>query len=271
MPVDEFESTIESIWQEVLPLYEQLHCYVGQKLAQQYGDDRVHLKDGYLPSHLFGNMWSQDWINLNDMTQPFPEYSPIDLVPAMKKLNFDATKMHKTAEDFYISLGFPPLPKSFWTKSMITRPSDREVVCHASAWDLNNDDLRIKMCTVITNEDIQTVHHEQGHLFYDQHYEIQPKLYREGASDFFHEAIGDTVVLSFMTPSHLAEIGLLSKAEDSNEQILNSQMAMALAKIPVLPWTYLLDVWRWKVFSGEITFEKYQSEWLKLVEKYQGL
>ena len=179
--------------------------------------------------------------------------------------------MHKLAEDFYVSLGYNHLPPSFWEKSMLSRPTDREVVCHASAWDLNHDDYRIKMCTVVNNEDVQTVHHEQGHLFYDMHYHVQPKILREGAADFFHEAIGDTIVLSFLVPSHLREIGLLPKgSHDDFKQVINTQMTVALSKIPILPWTYLVDLWRWKVFSGEIRPEAYQSSWLKLVARYQG-
>lgn len=186
----------------------------------------------------------------------------IDTTPELKKQGYDAVKMHQLSEAFYKSLGMDSLPKSFWTKSMLTRPEGREVVCHASAWDFGNDDLRIKMCTVVTHGDLMTVHHEQGHLYYDHYYKNQPYLFRDGAADFFHEAIGDTMQLSVVTPKHLQKIGLITgNVTESPEQTINAQMAVALDKIVSLPWTYLVDQWRWSVFSGAVKPEQYQAEW----------
>jgi peptidyl-dipeptidase A len=202
---------------------------------------------------------------------PFPDVAQMDINAELKAQNYDAYRMHRLGEDFYKSLGYDALPDSFWTKSMITKPNDREVVCHASAWDLNKNDLRIKMCTAVSGQDLQTIHHEQGHLYYDHSYRHQPKLFREGAADFFHEAIGDTIVLSFLVPEHLKEVGLLKKVDVSYEQTINAQLSVALSKIPNLPWTYLLDYYRWNVFEGKITKSEYQSGFLKMIEKFQGM
>ncbi|KNC99914.1 uncharacterized protein SPPG_05286 [Spizellomyces punctatus DAOM BR117] len=272
MSSEDFTELIEKVWNQVLPLYEQLHCYVRAKLAEKYGKDRVELEDGFMPAHLLGNMWSQDWSHIYDLLIPYTDVLPIDVTPELVKQGYDAYSMHRLSESFYKSLGYDPLPQTFWTKSMLTRPADREVVCHASAWDFGNDDLRIKMCTTVTQEDLLTIHHEQGHLYYDHHYRKQPALYRDAAADFFHEAIGDTMELSVVVPQHLKEIGLIKgDIKDSPEQTINAQLAVALTKIAVLPWVYLVDQWRWKVFSGEVKPEDYQTAWIKLVEKYQGL
>ncbi|KAL2918399.1 hypothetical protein HK105_201799 [Polyrhizophydium stewartii] len=272
MPVADFTSMISGIWDEVLPLYEQLHCYTKHRLQSFYGDKVVPLDDGLIPGHLLGNMWSQDWSNIYDLVVPFPDVTPIEITPALVEQGYTAERMHRLSEEFYTSLGYPPLPASFWTKSMLVRPKDREVVCHASAWDFGNDDLRIKMCTAITGEELLTVHHEQGHLYYDHFYGVQPYLYRDAAADFFHEAIGDTIQLSVVVPEHLKKVGLIKgKIEQSKEQTINALMAVALSKVPTLPWALLVDVWRWRVFSGEIAEADYQSSWVALVEEFQGV
>ncbi|KAJ3277818.1 hypothetical protein HK104_002945 [Borealophlyctis nickersoniae] len=271
MPVADFTDMVEKVWQQVLPLYEQLHCYVKGKLAEKYGKDKVELEGGYMPAHLLGNMWSQDWSNIYDLVIPYPEELAIDITPALKEQGYDAVRMHKLAESFWTSLGYDNLPKSFWKKSMLVRPADREVVCHASAWDFGNDDLRIKMCTSVNGDDLYTCHHEQGHLYYDHYYRHQPAIYRDAAADFFHEAIGDTVLLS-LTPAHLSKIGLIKgNLTASYKLTVNAQMKEALSKIAILPWALLVDKWRWGVFAGEIKPEQYQDAWVALVEKYQGL
>ncbi|KAI8894024.1 hypothetical protein BC833DRAFT_606398 [Globomyces pollinis-pini] len=269
---DDFSVMMEKIWKQVLPLYKQLHCYTRTKLRQRYGSKVVPKGDGTIPGHLFGNMWSQDWINIYDLVVPYPETTALEVTSALVEQKYTPYRMHKMSESFYESLGYPPLPASFWQKSMIERPKDREVVCHASATDYWNDDLRIKMCTAITEVDLYTVHHEQGHLYYDHHYKDQPFLFRDSAADFFHEAIGDTMVLSVSTPKHLEKVGLLKgPVSNSYKQTINAQMSTALAKIAILPYSYLIDLWRWKVFDGSIKPEDYQSSWETLVEKYQGI
>ncbi|KAI9009764.1 zinc-dependent metallopeptidase [Gaertneriomyces semiglobifer] len=273
MPAKEFTAMMEKTLDQVFPLYEQLHCYTRSKLAAVYGEDKVNLKDGFIPAHLLGNMWSQEWGGILDLLLPYPDVPAMDTTEALKEQNYDAVRMHKLSEEFYTSLGLDPLPESFWTKSMLTRPDDgREVVCHASAWDFGDDDLRIKMCTVVNHGDLMTVHHEQGHLYYDHYYRHHPYVYRSGAADHFHEAIGDAIQLSVVTPAHLKKVGLLGPdVKESREQTINAQMSVALDKIVSLPWTYLVDQWRWKVFSGEVKPDQYQAEWLKLIEKFQGV
>ncbi|KAI9205878.1 peptidyl-dipeptidase A [Polychytrium aggregatum] len=271
MKPKKFEKMIDKVWKQVLPLYRELHCYTRAKLVEKYGADRFG-NDGLIPAHLLGNMWSQDWSTIFDILVPFPDTKPIDVTKALIEQNYSAEAMHRLSESFYHSLGYDKLPQSFWEKSMLTKPSDREVVCHASAWDFGNNDLRIKMCTNVNQEDLFTVHHEQGHLYYDHYYRHLPYLYRSGAADFFHEAIGDTAVLSVVVPKHLKEIGLIEgEIEDSWQQTINYQMLVALSKVAVLPWAFLVDKWRWQVMSGQVPPHKYQQEWDSLLEKYQGI
>eukprot|EP00276_Gloeochaete_wittrockiana_P006069 CAMPEP_0184649044 /NCGR_PEP_ID=MMETSP0308-20130426/6315_1 /TAXON_ID=38269 /ORGANISM="Gloeochaete witrockiana, Strain SAG 46.84" /LENGTH=643 /DNA_ID=CAMNT_0027081439 /DNA_START=252 /DNA_END=2183 /DNA_ORIENTATION=+ len=265
----DFASTVETLWQQVLPLYEQLHCYVRAKLGQHYGEDKVP-QDDVIPAHILGNMWAQEWTNVFDLVRP--SNKPwIDVTEKMREQGYNYTTMMRLSETFYKSLGFDPLPASFWTKSMFIRPPDRDVVCHASAWDLEDDDIRIKMCTKVTQEDLFTIHHEMGHLYYFHQYRTQPYIYRSGANDGFHEAIGDTVRLSVSTPQHLKEIGLINDIPNDNDSIINYQLAMALEKVAFLPFGYLIDQWRWKVFSGEITSANFTKAWWALRRKYQGI
>ncbi|KXS09615.1 zinc-dependent metallopeptidase [Gonapodya prolifera JEL478] len=274
MPTSEFDALLLNALNEISPLYDQLHCYTYEKLRDFYGVDIVG-DDGLIPGHLLGNMWAQDWANIYDILAPYPDVVSPTITPELIRRNFTAEMIHKLAESFYVSLGFDPLPSSFWSQSMIVRPEGREVVCHASAWDFGDDDLRIKMCTTITQEDVATVHHEQGHLNYDHHYRNLPYAFRGGANDGFHEAIGDTVVLSFQTPEHLRDdLGMLPPAEGGGESdykaLINYQLHVALEKIAVLPWTFLMDKWRWETFEG-LPEEKWNLRWWELIKAHQGL
>jgi peptidyl-dipeptidase A len=164
------------------------------------------------------------------------------------------------------------LPEVFWQRSMLVRPRDREVVCHASAWNMDpaQNDVRIKMCMTPTEEDLFTIYHELGHVYYYLHYNTLPNLFRSGANDGFHEAIGDTVNLS-VTPGYLAKIGLIPAVKPSEQAVINQQMKIALDKIAFLPFGRLIDQWRWKVFSGEIKPENYNQAWWDLRRHYQGI
>lgn len=278
MAPDDFAQTLDDVWNQVVPLYEQLHCYVRSKLTEKYGEEVVGT-DGMIPGHLLGNMWAQGWGPIYDIVAPYPDIPGVDVTEELQKQGYDAVRMHKLAEEFYTSIGFDPLPGSFWKKSMLVKPDDRDAVCHASAWDFGFDDLRIKMCSTINHEELITVHHEQGHLMYDHAYGKvgrQPFVYRTGAADFFHEAIGDTIALSVVVPRHLKNIGLLpggsGQAADANRRaLINYQMLVALDKVPVLPWALLVDKWRWNVFNGTVTPETYNKGWWALVNKYQGV
>jgi len=269
MPPDEFSAELDRLWGQVKPLYNALQCHVRHKLKEKYGEGVVG-SDGKIPAHLLGNMWAQSWGNIYDLVKPENEGTPVDVTALLKKHNYDAIKMVKTGEGFFTSLGFEPLPETFWQRSLFTKPRDREVVCHASAWNLDNkDDLRIKMCIKTDEEDFVTIHHELGHNFYQRAYKNQPIIFREGANDGFHEAIGDTIALS-ITPEYLKKIGLLEEIPESDSD-LGMLMKMALDKVAFLPFGLMIDQWRWKVFNGEISPEEYNAGWWALRQKYQGV
>ena len=264
--------TIESrrLWDEVKPLYDELHCHVRAKLSETYGADKVAL-DKPIPAHLLGNMWSQTWDNIYDIMEPFPGVAPVDVTAAMQSQGWDEIKMTKTAEGFFTSLGMPALPDSFYKNSMLKKPRDRNVVCHASAWDIDNgNDPRVKQCVEVNGEQFGTLHHELGHIYYYLLYKDQPSIFKGGAHDGFHEAIGDTIQLS-MTPSYLQEKGLMGEITEGHEATINKQMKLALEKIAFLPFGKMIDEWRWQVFSGEIAPEDYNAGWWKLREEYQGI
>jgi peptidyl-dipeptidase A len=305
-PAD-FEATTNRLWEQVKPLYSQLQCYVHGRLDQWYPG--AIGSNGLIPADMLGNMWAQDWSNIYGLVQPYAGIGKLDVDAALQKRHDDleaklmgqfrdrytqehpnqspsiaeqaneehkvdieyARQMAKISEDFYTSVGFPALPASFYQKSMLTRPRDRDVVCHASAWDMNqNGDVRIKMCIKPDEESLTTIHHEMGHIYYFLTYNGQPFLYQNGANDGFHEAIGDTITLS-LTPQHLVKIGLLQDADVSDEAVVNAQMKRALSKIAFLPFGKLIDEWRWKVFSGEVQPADYNKAWWALREKYQGV
>lgn len=270
MSTTEFEVEVERLWSQVEPLYEELHCHVRAKLNENYGDELVP-KDSPIPAHLLGNMWSQTWDNIYDLVEPYPGVSSLDVTKSLEDQKYDAVKMTEVSEAFFTSLGLPELPDSFWKNSMLTKPKDRDVVCHASAWDLKNgEDVRIKQCVEPTGEQLSTLHHELGHIYYYLMYKDLPPIFKGGAHDGFHEAIGDTIVLS-MTPGYLKEKGLIDAVTVSPEATINEQMKLALEKIAFLPFGKLMDQWRWKVFSGEIKPDNYNAGWWQLREQYQGI
>ncbi len=251
------------------PLYTDLHCYVRSQLAKKYGEDKVRL-DQPIPAHLLGNMWAQEWGNIYDLVEPYKGQASLDVTSAIKK-NYDWKKMVKLGESFFTSLGMNELPASFWDRSQFTKPADRDVVCHASAWDVTyENDVRIKMCIQPTEEDLITIHHELGHIYYYNYYHKLPVLYQTGANDGFHEAIGDALTLS-INPSYLKQLGLLKKVPNDQKGLINVQMKDAMDKIAFLPFGLLIDQWRWGVFSGEITPAEFNSKWWELREKYQGV
>ena len=268
MAPDAFAKELDRLWEQVRPLYLSLHAYVRTRLRQKYGD--LVPANGPIPAHLLGNMWAQQWDSVYPMVAP-PDADPgYDLTELLKRRNTDWKQMVNYGESFFKSLGFAPLPQTFWERSLFVKPRDRDVVCHASAWDVDNvDDLRLKMCIDITAEDFRTVHHELGHNFYQRAYNKLAPSFRDSANDGFHEAIGDTIALS-VTPEYLVKIGLLDKAPDTSKDI-GLLLDRALEKIAFLPFGLVIDQWRWKVFSGEIPPEKYNQVWWELRLKYQGV
>jgi peptidyl-dipeptidase A len=270
MSADEFRQETARLYGQVQPLYKELHCYARKKLQEKYGADKVP-SGKPIPAHLLGNMWAQQWDAVYDLLEPYPGASSLDVDSALVKQGYDAVKMTKSAETFYKSIAFPALPQTFWERSMLTQPRDRDVQCHASAWHMDaREDVRIKQCIRPTYEELRTIYHELGHVYYFLWYKDQPILFQNGAHEGFHEAVGDTVNLS-MTPAYLAQIGLVDQAGASREAVINQQMKMALQKIAFLPFGKLIDEWRWKVFSGEVTPANYNAAWWALREQYQGV
>ena len=272
MPADEFAALTDKMWNQVKPLYDQLHCYTRAELNEKYGD-QIQAASGPIRADLLGNMWAQEWGNIYDIVAPPGAgdigYSVDELLVAKQ---YDPLKIVKTGEGFFSSLGFEPLPQTFWERSMITKPADREVVCHASAWNVDNeDDLRIKMCTKVNADDFVTVHHELGHNYYQRAYNDQPFLYLSGANDGFHEAIGDTVALS-ITPEYLVQVGLLDQSKvPSADKDIGLLLRQAMDKVAFLPFGLMVDKWRWGVFSGAIPSSGYNQAWNDLRLQYQGI
>ncbi|HCY26980.1 MAG TPA: peptidyl-dipeptidase, partial [Alteromonas macleodii] len=269
MPADEFPKELDRLWTQVEPFYESLHCHVRAKLGEHYGEDVVP-QDKPIPAHLLGNMWAQSWGNIYDIVKPQQEMKVPDVTGALAEQGYDEIAMVKQAESFFSSLGFEELPDTFWERSMFQKPEGRDVQCHASAWDLDDkDDLRIKMCIQKTGEEFNVIHHELGHNYYQRAYKDQPLLYRGSANDGFHEAIGDTIALS-ITPKYLKQIELIDEIPDASNDI-GMLMQVALDKIAFIPFGLMVDQWRWKVMSGEVTPEQYNQLWWELREKYQGV
>jgi peptidyl-dipeptidase A len=272
MPADDFAKLTDKLWLEVKPLYDELHTYVRSQLNKKYGE-AVQSKTGPIRADLLGNMWAQEWGDIYDVVAPAGSgdigYDIGDLLKAKK---IDEVGMVKIGEGFFSSLGFAPLPESFYARSQFLKPADREVVCHASAWDIDNvDDLRIKMCIKINTNDFVTVHHELGHNYYQRAYNKQSYLHLNGANDGFHEAIGDAIALS-ITPDYLVQIGLLDAGKVPNADKDNGLLLrQAMDKVAFLPFSVIVDKWRWSVFAGDIKPADYNTAWTKLRTQYQGI
>ena len=271
MTAEAFEAEVDRLWQQVKPLYDSLHCYVRWNLTKTYGASVVP-PGKPIPAHLFGNIWAQEWANIYDIVSPKDASGrafDLDAILESRK-DIDEIAMVKFGERFFTSLGFEPLPQTFWDRSLFTKPRDREVVCHASAWDLDDvDDLRVKMCIEKTADDFTTIHHELGHNFYQRAYKEQPFLYKNSANDGFHEAVGDTIALS-VTPGYLVSVGLIDREPPASSDIA-LLLRDALDKIAFLPFGVMIDKWRWKVFSGEVGPDQYNDAWWDLRLRYQGI
>jgi len=269
MPPAQFASEMDRLWEQLQPLYLSLHAYVRGQLVKKYGKQIVP-PSGPIPAHLLGNIWAQEWNNVYDlMDSPKPAQS-FDLTKILVDRKTDPQGMVKYGENFFKSLGFAPLPETFWERSLFTKPADRDVVCHASAWDVDSkDDLRVKMCIQITEEDFRTIHHELGHNFYQRAYDTQPPLFQNSANDGFHEAVGDTIALS-VTPEYLKQIGLIDTVPPASGDI-DYLLQKALEKVAFLPFGLTIDKWRWEVFSGQIKPAEYNKAWWDLRLKYQGV
>ncbi|XXV17761.1 M2 family metallopeptidase [Sorangium sp. So ce1182] len=270
MPPEAFEAETERLWGKLKPLYDELHCYVRSKLRGIYGKDRIGDK-APIPAHLLGNMWAQEWSNVYALMEPYKGQPSLDVTRKIKAKKLDEKQMVSLGERFFTSLGFDPLPATFWERSLLKKPVDHEAVCHASAWDVGDrDDLRIKMCVEPTEEDLITIHHELGHVYYYHQYYKLPILFQSGANDGFHEGIGDTLALS-VTPSYLKTLGLIDRVPEDEKGLINFLFKKALDKIAFLPFGKLIDQWRWDVFSGKTSPADYNKAWWALRLKYQGV
>jgi peptidyl-dipeptidase A len=268
MPADAFAKELDRLWEQLRPLYVSLHAYTRTKLREKYGD--IVPGNGPIPAHLLGNLWQQDWSNIYDLVAPGGEKQAFSLTDILKAKKIEPVEMVRIGERFFSSLGFDPLPKTFWERSMFVKPRDREVVCHASAWDIDSvDDLRIKMCIDQTAEDFSTIHHELGHNYYQRAYNRLPTIFRDSANDGFHEALGDVLALS-VTPEYLVKIGLLDKAPDASADT-GLLLRAALERLAFLPFGLMVDQWRWQAFSGAVTPQSYNKAWWDLKLKYQGV
>ena len=273
MSNEEFSLLVDQVYEDMRPLYESLQCHVRAELNDYYGDEIVPI-DKPIPAHLLGNMWAQSWSNISDIVYDFDDTSSIDLTQIILDRELSEVEMVEIAESFFLSLGFDPLTDTFWDRSLFVKPKDRDVVCHASAWDIDSQkqDLRIKMCIQKNEEDFITIHHELGHIFYYQAYADLPEVFQSGANDGFHEAVGDLLSLS-ITPSYLKDIDFISEeeAERSKENAIGLLMKQALEGVVAVPWTLMLDKWRMAVFDGNLSDDQLNDYWWELREKYQGV
>jgi len=270
MSADQFEQDVERLWQQVRPLYLSLHAYVRAQLVKKYGPQVVP-PDGMIPAHLLGNMWAQEWGNIYPLVAPANADKGYDLTKLLEEKKTTPVQLVKYGEGFFTSLGFAPLPQTFWERSLLVKPQDRDVVCHASAWDIDaQEDVRLKMCIQVRDEDFITVHHELGHNFYQRAYRKQPLLFEDSANDGFHEAIGDTMALSAVTPEYLHQVGLLPQVPRTSNDI-PFLLREALDKVAFLPFGLRIDRWRWQVFNGKIKPQDYEKAWWQMINQYQGL
>ncbi|MFO0599259.1 MAG: M2 family metallopeptidase [Myxococcaceae bacterium] len=266
----DFEKETDRLWLQVKPLYDDLHCYVRSRLSKKFGADKV-ATNGPMPAHVLGNMWAQEWGNVYPLVEPYAGQANLDVTSKLKAQKVDEKGLVKMGENFFTSLGMDPLPPTFWERSQFTKPRDRDVVCHASAWDVQYaNDLRIKMCIKVDEEDLITVHHELGHDYYYMNYFTKPVLFQSGANDGFHEAIGDALTLS-ITPEYLKSLKLLDQLPKDEKGLINFQMKDALDKVAFLPFARMMDQWRWDVFAGKVKASDYNKHWWELRLKYQGI
>jgi peptidyl-dipeptidase A len=268
MPPEAFAKELDRLWEQLRPLYLSLHTYVRSRLHEKYG--ALVPERGPIPAQLLGNLWQQDWSNIYDLVAPPGGAEGFSLTRSLEAHKIEPLEIVRIGERFFTSLGFEPLPKTFWNRSLFLKPRDREVVCHASAWDIDTvDDVRIKMCIDVNAEDFTTIHHELGHNFYQRAYSTLPMILRDSANDGFHEAVGDTLALS-VTPEYLVKIGLLETAPDASADT-GLLLKAALERLAFLPFGLLVDQWRWQVFSGQIAPSEYNRAWWDLKLKYQGV
>jgi peptidyl-dipeptidase A len=270
LPPDETVTEVQRLWQSVQPLYTKLHCHVRARLAMTYGDVALR-DDGRIPAHLLGNLWAQDWRGLRPLLG-LPAGTAVDVTRAIVERGLDAAGMVRVAEGFYVSLGFSPLPETFWQRSMLTRPDDREVICQPGVHDLGGgNDPRLSMCIRPVERDLIDLHHELGHAYYNLATRSLAPVYRDSPHDGFHEAVGDALTLS-MTAGYRQRIGLEPPGPVEDEATrLARLLEVALDKLPSLAFAVTLDAWRWRVFAGELNRATWNDAYWAMRAQNQGI
>ncbi|XP_015226730.1 PREDICTED: angiotensin-converting enzyme 2 [Cyprinodon variegatus] len=269
---DQLMEDVRSIYKQILPLYKELHAYVRAKLMEVYPEYTD--SEGPLPAHLLGDMWGRFWTNLYNMSIPYREKEDIDVSNTMVEQGWDEMRFFKEAEKFFMSVGLYKMFDNFWNNSMLVKPNDgRDVVCHPTAWDMGNrEDFRIKMCTKVNMDDFLTVHHEMGHNQYQMAYRNLSYLLRDGANEGFHEAVGEIMSLSAATPKHLKSLGLLSESFTYDaETEINFLLKQALTIVATLPFTYMLEEWRWQVLAGNFSKDEWMKRWWEMKRDLVGV
>lgn len=268
---DGFEATVRRLNAQVAPLYRLVQAYVRDQLQETY-NDTVIPSDGMLPASVLGDMWGRMWTEIYDIVEPYPNMTSMDRTPQMVQQNYTVRHMYDITDEFYTSMGLKPMPRLFYNRSMLERPKGREVECHATAWDFfDGEDFRIRMCTEVNFKDLETVHHEIGHVQYFMQYAHQPFVYRDGANDGFHEAIGELMGMTMASVSHLRHLGLLSETDTPHENSINYLMRTALKTVSTIPFHYVNDLWRWELYRGEIPQDSWNARYWELKKLHVGV
>jgi peptidyl-dipeptidase A len=183
------------------------------------------------------------------------------------------------AERFYLSLGFPKLPPSFWAKSDLY-PADprsgRKKNSHASAWHIDlRDDVRSLMSIEPDNRWFTTAHHELGHIYYYLSYSTPrvPCLLRAGANRAFHEGIGDLIGLAASQRPYLKMVGLLSpEAERAPAVTFLLDTALDGSSVVFLPFAAgTMTHFERDFYTGTIEDAKLNGAWWEHVGRFQGI
>ncbi|RMF58025.1 MAG: peptidase [Calditrichaeota bacterium] len=264
MSVEEMREMTQRLVEEVMPLYRELHTFARYELAKKYGVKEV---PDYLPAHWLPNRWGQDWNSMITV-----EGYDIDSRLSEKSAEW----LMKQGERFYISLGFSPLPESFWKlSSLYPLPpgTPYKKNNHASAWHMDLEhDVRCLMSVIPNAEWYETVHHELGHIYYYLSYtnpEV-PLLLREGANRAYHEAVGSLMGLAAMQKPFLVHLNLLP--EDSQADEMQMLLKEALNYIVFIPWSAgVMTDFEYELYSGNLSPEAFNAKWWELKKRYQGI
>ena len=249
---------------ELLPLYRELHTYARYELAKRYGVKEV---PDMLPAHWLPNRWGQDW---NAMVN----VEGVDLDGALS--DKPREWLMEQGERFYKSLGFGPLPASYWEKSSLyPLPEDAgyKKNNHASAWHMDlQEDVRCLMSIVPNRDMYETVHHELGHIYYFMAYTNPnvPPLLREGANRAYHEGIGSLMGLAAMQKPFLAGLELIPESAGSDD--MQSLLKEALNYVVFIPWSAgVMTEFEHDLYATDLSADQYTARWWDLKKKYQGI